>query len=580
MQKIIIKRPFSRADVIVLALILATIYALIAYGRELETPFRAAVDIDLSLYSLPYYTLFSALRGLAAFSISLLFTLIVGYWAAKSAKAERILIPLLDILQSIPVLGFLPGLVLALIAVFPHTNVGLELACIIMIFTGQVWNMTFSFYSSLKSVPSDFGEVSAIIGLNSWEKLRKVELPFAAMNLVWNGLMSMSGGWFFLSVCEAFTLGDKEYRLPGIGAYMATAIARGNTSAMVAGIVAMTLLIVVMDILIWRPVLAWAHQFRLEDIPGFTATEPLMRNLVRDSALLRWLKIMYRRRVLHRSLLRKAEATAERFDPQLDAGRFMRSKSRWSPLLIWSVRLILSGFLVLVIYGTIRLIYTLLHVPLATWLGLVAGASFTFLRVLACLTVGSIWTVPAGIWIGTSQRRIRMAQPVVQVLASFPAPMLYPLALAALFVLKIPFGLGSMFLMLLGAQWYILFNVLAGAMRIPVELNYAALLMKMPKRELWKKLYIPSVFPALVTGWVTAAGGAWNASIVAEYLQYKGQLLTTHGLGSLISVAASTANFPMLAASLTVMVAIVIFLNRTIWARIYQLSQTRYRMDL
>src|SRR5262249_22045773 len=201
--------------------------------------------------------------GLAAFMLSLAFTLVVGYWAAKSPKAERFLIPLLDILQSIPVLGFLPGLVLVLIALFPRTNTGLELACIIMIFTGQVWNMTFSFYSSLKAVPSDFKEVSSIIGLTPMEKLRKVEMPFAAMNLVWNSLMSISGGWFFLSVCEAFTLGDQEYRLPGIGAYMATAIARGDIQAMAAGILAMSLLIIVMDIIIWRPVLAWAHQFRL-----------------------------------------------------------------------------------------------------------------------------------------------------------------------------------------------------------------------------------------------------------------------------------------------------------------------------
>jgi len=217
MQKVVIERNRSAADAIVIGLVLATIYALIAFGREWEAAFHRAVDIDLSLYSLPYYTLFSALRGLAAFALSLSFTLVVGYWAAKSPKAERFLIPVLDILQSIPVLGFLPGLVIALIALFPRTNTGLELACIIMIFTGQVWNMTFSFYSSLKSVPSDFNEVSAVIGLNPWEKLQKVELPFSAMNLVWNSLLSMYGGWFFLSVCEAFTLGDQEYRLPGGG---------------------------------------------------------------------------------------------------------------------------------------------------------------------------------------------------------------------------------------------------------------------------------------------------------------------------------------------------------------------------
>src|SRR5215510_7388355 len=251
MQKVLIRRKSSKADGVVIALTLAGIYALVAYGREFQSAFRTAVDIDLSFYSLPYYTLFSALRGMAAFILSLTFTLIVGYWAAKSPRAERILIPVLDILQSIPVLGFLPGLVLLLTALFPRTNAGLELACILMIFTGQVWNMTFSFYASLKSVPSDFKEVSAVIGLNAFEKLRKVEMPFAAMNLVWNSLMSMSGGWFFLSVCEAFTLGSQQYRLPGIGAYMATAIARGNSSAMIAGIIAMALLVFVMDILIW-----------------------------------------------------------------------------------------------------------------------------------------------------------------------------------------------------------------------------------------------------------------------------------------------------------------------------------------
>ena len=238
------------------------------------------------------------------------------------------------------------------------------------------------------------------------------------------------------------------------------------------------------------------------------------------------------------------------------------------------------GLFVLVGYGTVRLVITLFHVPLKVWQGILFGMSLTFLRVVTCLILGSIWTVPVGIWIGTSQQRIRIAQPIIQVLASFPAPMLYPLALAVMFVLRIPFGLGAMFLMLLGVQWYILFNVLAGAMKIPVELKYASLLMNIPRMDLWKNLYLPSVFPALVTGWVTAAGGAWNASIVAEYLSYKGSVLTTNGLGAFINVAASAANFPMLAASLTVMVAVVILLNRAVWARVYHLSQNRFRMDL
>jgi NitT/TauT family transport system permease protein len=580
MQKVLIRRKFAAADLVVVALVATIIYTLVSYGREFDSAYHASYNIDLSFYSLPYYTLFSALRGLAAFVFSLAFTLVIGYWAAKSARAERILIPLLDILQSIPVLGFLPGLVLVLIALFPRTNTGLELACIVMIFTGQVWNMTFSFYSSLKSVPTDFNEVSSVIGLSPWEKLRKVELPFSAMNLVWNSLLSMSGGWFFLSVCEAFTLGDHEYRLPGIGAYMATAIGRGSTHAMIAGIAAMTALVVVMDILIWRPVLAWAHQFRLEEIPGYTATEPLMRNLVRESGLLRWLRMSYRRRVLHRSLLKTKIRGESVLEGKLDSRRFQKAKRNSRPALIWAGRALLVFVFALVSYGTIRLAMTLFHVPLRVWRGLLFGTSLTLLRVISCLILGSIWTVPVGIWIGTSQRRIRVAQPIIQVLASFPAPMLYPLALTVMFVLKIPFGLGAMFLMLLGVQWYILFNVLAGAMRIPVELKYAALLMDIPKVEMWKKLYLPSVFPALVTGWVTAAGGAWNASIVAEYLSYKGTVVTTNGLGSFISVAASSANFPLLAASLTIMVTVVIVLNRTVWAKIYHLSQNRFRMDL
>ena len=578
MQKVLIRRKVSPADAVVVALILTTIYALIVYGREWRAAFHAAIDIDLSLYSLPYYTLFSAFRGAAAFCLSLVFTLIVGYWAAKSVKAERILVPMLDILQSIPVLGFLPGLVLVLIALFPRTNTGLELACVIMIFTGQVWNMTFSFYSSLKSVPEDFREVSSVIGLNPVEKLMKVELPFSAMNLVWNSLLSMSGGWFFLSVCEAFTLGDQEYRLPGIGAYMATAVAKGNVRAMIAGIVAMSALIIVMDILIWRPVLAWAHQFRLEETPGYTATEPLMGNIVRESGLLRWLSAIYRRRVLHRSILK--EHGSQKPGPRLDPRRFTRAGWVPGPFLTWTGRLLVAAVTLVALYGTMRLALALFQVPGKLWSQLLLATMITFIRVVACLILGSIWMVPIGIWIGTSQRRVRVAQPIVQVLASFPAPMLYPLALAVMFAFRIPFSLGAMFLMLLGVQWYILFNVLAGAMRIPVELKYAALLMNVPKIELWKTLYLPSVFPALVTGWVTAAGGAWNASIVAEYLSYKGTVLTTYGLGSLISVAASTANFQLLAASLTIMVAVVILLNRTFWAKIYHLSQTRFRMDL
>ena len=578
MQRVVIRQKYSLADIAVVGFLAAIIAGLVSYGREWKTPFHSATEIDLSLYSLPYYTFFSAMRGTAAFLLSLAFTLSVGYWAAKSKRAEKILIPMLDILQSIPVLGFLPGLVLALIALFPKTNTGLELSSIIMIFTGQVWNMTFSYYSSLKSVPNEFHEVSRIIGLSPWEKLKRVEIPFSAMNLVWNSLMSMSGGWFFLSVCEAFTLGSREYRLPGIGAYMAVAINRGDTAAMIFGILAMVALIVVMDFLIWRPVLAWAHRFRLEDIPGYGSTDPMINNLIGGSRLVLWIKAFYRQKIQHRKIL--WEPPEETVLPP--APRLAVTKPFWER---YPKQLTVLGYvggvmaLGAILWGSVRLVQLLATVPARQWLYLVGNTGITFLRVAVCLAVSSLWAVPVGIWIGTSAQRIRIAQPIIQVMASFPAPMLYPLVLTVLFALKVRFSVSAMFLMLLGVQWYVLFNVLAGAMRVPSELKLATVLMGCSRMSTWKKLYLPSVFPSLVTGWVTAAGGAWNASIVAETLSYRGSVLMTRGLGASISLAATTEDFGLLAASLTIMVVLVIVFNRAVWARLYELAQTRFKLD-
>jgi NitT/TauT family transport system permease protein len=577
MQKSVIRQKYIAADVLVLLVLGTVIYALIAFGREWKTSFHPATVIDLSFRSLPYYTLFSAVRGMVAFALSLMFTLVVGYWAAKSPKAEKVIIPILDILQSIPVLGFLPGLVLALIALFPRTNTGLELSSIIMIFTGQVWNMTFSYYSSLKSVPTDLHEVSKIIGLSAWQKLKRVEFPFSAMNLVWNSLLSMSGGWFFLSVCEAFTLGNQEYRLPGLGAYMAVAIAKGDTQAMVSGITAMVFLIVGMDILIWRPVLAWAHQFRLEESSSFGVADSLIRNMIKDSLILRWVQNALRKKEIRRRFL----GFDQKFLPQPIA-----ITARGWPKLSLSAYVKPLGIVAavavggLACFGFIHLIQILTRVSAYNWAMLIASTGITLLRVVGCLILSSLWAVPVGIWIGTSPKRTRRAQPIIQVMASFPAPMLYPIALALLFAMKIHFVIGSMFLMLLGVQWYVLFNVLAGAMRIPNELRFAASLMKVSRWATWRKLYIPSVFPALVTGWVTAAGGAWNASIVAEYIPYRGEILATHGLGSAISVAAAREDFPTLAASLSIMVVVVIVINRTVWEKIYHLAYTRFRLDV
>lgn len=589
MQKKIFSRGyFSVPDVVILFLVATLIYGVVAIGNEWRGDFHPVTEIDLSIWSLPYYTILSAVRGTVAYLVSLGFTLIVGYLAAKSRNAERVIIPLLDILQSIPVLGFLPGLSLGLVALFPHTNTGLELAAIIMIFTGQVWNMTFSYYASLKSVPEDFKEASRVIGFNWKQRLQKVELPFSAVNLAWNSLLSMAGGWFFLIPCEAFTLGDKEYRLPGIGAYMDVAIKQQNRGAICSAVVAMVLLIVLMDFTIWRPILSWVQRFRLEDVPGAGLTEPLMQVWIREARILRWTKVGYRA-LLHRYHSRRMKAlgrevTVNEFVrervPQVHRVWVQLMNRRQSP---WISKLVFISIWALICcfvgFGALKLLKVLSRVSPATWWILFRDTFWTFLRVFFALAISTIWALPVGIWIGTSKKRIRLAQPIIQVLASFPAPMLYPLVLGVLFSLGISFDWGAMFLMLLGVQWYVLFNVLAGALRIPQELSYALAFMEASRWDRWRVLYLPSVFPALVTGWVTAAGGAWNASVVAEYLFYRGGILKTAGLGATLSVATANEDFSLFAASLTLMVCVVILLNRVVWSKVYQLAQTRFRMD-
>lgn len=578
------KSFFSIPDIMVFLLIATLIFGVIAINNAWRAEFQPVTPISLSFWALPKYTILSGARGMVAYFISLGFTLWIGYIAAKSKTAEKILIPMLDILQSIPVLGFLPGLVLGLIAIFPRTNIGLELAAILMIFTGQVWNMTFSYYSSLKSIPHDFEEASTMIGLGWLQKLRYLELPFSAVNLAWNSLMSMAGGWFFLSVCEAFTLGDREFRLPGIGAYMATAINAGDMGAMIMGVVAMILLIVAMDFFLWRPIMSWAKRFRLEDVPGVQPGEPLMAIMLRESKIFRFSRMIYyrylSRRLRYFDSLPKStanlSATLRRLAPESSP---LVAKLKPSQLKNALKLMSFIIFILFLIWGTLKLIGVLRLVPWSIWIVLGRNAFWSLLRVMISLVISTIWAVPVGIWIGTSFRRISVAQPIIQVLASFPAPMLYPLALTILFAFNINFEFASMCLMLLGVQWYILFNVLAGAMRVPQELNDALSLMNNSTLDRWRALYIPSVFPALVTGWVTAAGGAWNASIVAETLKYKGTTLTASGLGASISMAAESGNFPMLAASLLLMVVIVVLLNRVMWAPFYRLVQTRYKLE-
>jgi NitT/TauT family transport system permease protein len=556
-------RRLGWADLAVVAALGAVVFAASRLAHGAALPMRPAVEIDLSLGALPGYTLLSLARGLAALGLSLLFTLVYGYWAARDALAERVLVPLLDVLQSVPVLGFMPGLVLSLVALFPGSNTGIELAAIVMIFTGQAWNMTFSFYRSVRSVPPVQLEVARHYRFTWWQRLKWVELPASVIGLTWNAMMSMAGGWFFLMVSEAFVLGSRDFRLPGLGAYMSVAVAAGDGRAMAAAVLAMVTMIVALDQLLWRPVVVWAQKFRQDEGQGGEAARSWVLDLLRRSRLVR-LARRWRRRAARSATRRPGP------DGAGTSGAGARVVARLLPLVLFGGLLLGLGL------GAQELLHLLREVPGPTWLVTVEAAGATLGRVLAAVALGTLWALPAGLAIGLSPRLSRVLQPVVQVVASFPAPMLFPAVVALLAQLGVGLSGGSVVLMLLGTQWYILFNVVAGAMAVPSDLREAADCYRIAGWRRFRRLHLPAVLPSLVTGWVTAAGGAWNASIVSEYVAYRGQALTTFGLGARIGVAAEAADFPVLAASVVVMSAAVVLFNRLAWVPLNAWAERRF----
>lgn len=555
-------------DVLIFIAIGAAVAGVVALAQRWEAPIRPTVEIDLSPSALPGYTLLSLSRGFAAYLLSLVFTLVYGTIAAHGKRAEKILIPLLDIGQGIPVLGFLPGLVLGMVALFPRTNVGLELACIVMIFTGQVWNMTFSYIASLRSIPNELNEVARIHRFSFWKRFRTVEVSSSVIGLVWNSMMSMAGGWFFLTVNEAFTLGDRDFRLPGVGSYMAVAIEKGDKAAMAWAVLAMTVMIVAVDQLLWRPLVAWSQRFRTAEVSGEPEAHSWVLDLLRRSAVLRRMRLKRRRRP-------KAPAAPlppppENAPGSADAGARVRA-----------ALLFVLGFgaFAAALLGAWKLVRLLSAVTPHDWLLLAAALGATFLRTLGALALAVAWTLPVGILVGRSPTWSRRLQPIVQIVASFPAPMLFPLVTGALLAFHVPFSVIAAVLMLLGAQWYVLFNVLAGASAVPPDLIEAADVYGVAGSARWRKLFLPAVFPYLVTGLVTAAGGAWNASIVAETLVSGGRTLETFGLGSLITKATREANFPLLAAGVLTMSFALVLINRTVWRRLSRLAETKYALN-
>ncbi len=526
------------------------------------------VEIDLNPWALPKYTFFSMVRGILAYGLSLVFTLMYGYWAAKDKVAEKVLVPLLDVLQSIPVLGFMPGLVVSLVGIFHQSNIGLELAAVIMIFTGQVWNMTFSFYHSICNVPADMRQVAVTFRFNWWLSFKWIEVPYAAIGLVWNSMMSMSGGWFFLMVSEAFVLGHHDFRLPGVGSYMSVAVNHGDIPAMGYAVTAMIAMIVFLDLFLWRPVVAWSQKFKIEDTRSQVTAHSFFLNWLRKAGLLEYIRSTFSFFINFglNVLFSKKEPLGEE---SIKIHFVLR-------IFIWTIY---AAFIGVFGFGCWKLYHMLQSISLSDWHLIIWYGCLTLSRVLSAVAIGTLWTLPAGLAIGLSPKLSRIFQPVIQVVASFPAPMLFVLIIIFLHKVGVGLAYGSVILMLLGTQWYILFNVIAGALSIPADLRETSKLFHMSRWQRIKNLYIPSVFPFLVTGWVTAAGGAWNASIVAEYTMFRGKTLSTQGLGAMISQSAESADFALLTGAVLTMSAFVVIFNRVVWRTLYRIAENKYSMN-
>ena len=554
-------------DLPVFASGLALLYTFVVLARYWSGPLTPQVDIDLSWHALPFYAFYSTLRIFVAYLLSLAFTIIYGYIAAYHSRAERFMVPLLDILQSIPVLSFLPGVMLAMVALFPRRQLGVELGAILLIFTGQVWNMAFSFYSSLKSIPAEMREAARLYRFSWWQSLTQLELPFSVIGLVWNSMMSVAGGWFFLMACEMFVLGKRDFRLPGLGSYLQTAASAGDVPAIFLGLTAMVGMIVLTDQFLWRPLIAWAQKFKFENVEAVDVPRSFVLNFIRHSRLVSVLT--------DKTLAPLREALALRFARQNDEAK---ADGADNPVRRWLLRLSALAIGVLILYALFKSAVLVSQLGLGGLKAILTGAGATLLRVNVALILGALWTVPAGVAIGTRPRLARIAQPLAQIAASVPATALFPLVLLALVRAGGGLGTGSILLLLLGTQWYILFNVIAGASAIPSDLEEVCSIFGFSRVERWRKLILPAIFPYLVTGLVTASGGAWNASIVAEYFHLQGTIFSTTGLGALISHATDEGNSQLLLSATLAMAAIVVTINRLLWRRLYRLSATRFRL--
>ncbi len=563
-------RSHFAADAIVLVAVAVILWLLIELSHGITEPFNrvsAPSTVSTDPANLPYYAARSLLRMFAALAVSTVFTFLYATAAARLRRAEKILLPTLDILQSVPVLGFLSITLTIWLTLFPGTALGVELASIFAIFTSQVWNMTFAFYQSLVTQPRDLDEAARLLRLTKWQRFWKLDVPYGMIPLVWNGMMSFGGGWFFLIASEVISVNNHVYALPGIGSYVAAASQHQQIGRLLLAIAVMIVMVIGVNFLFWRPLTAWAERFRTGDTSSAEQQRSIVLDLVRRSVIPGMIA-----RVLRPvgAGLEWATRPLGRADRPL---RVNQARRRAGDIAFIVIVFALIALGLARMLGYISTPTGLDQFVVAAGLGLI-----TFGRVLVLLVVGTAVWVPIGVWIGLSPKVTRFAQPIVQVLASFPANFLFPFFTLALIWSGVSLNVGGIFLMALGAQWYILFNVIAGAAAIPNDLREAATNLRLNRVQKWRNLYGPAIFASWVTGGITAAGGAWNASIVAEVVSYGHTTLTAAGLGAYIAQSTADGDFGKTLVGVTVMSIFVVGLNRLFWRRLYDYAERRFSL--
>jgi NitT/TauT family transport system permease protein len=554
------RRLPNRWDGAALLLVMGLLVALVGVGRgTIATPIASIQNtaIHLDPAWLPYYALRSTARMFAALAFSLLFTFTYATLAAKSRRAGMVLIPILDILQSVPILGFLTFTTVFFLGLFPGKVLGAELASVFVIFTSQAWNMAFSFYQSLTTLPNDLQEASRSFRLSPWQKFWRLDVPFAMPGLVWNTMLSMSGGWFFVVASEAVTVGNTNFTLPGIGSYVATALAQENLAAIFYAILTMLVVILLYDQLLFRPLVAWSGKFRFETTAAISGPEPWMLKFLRRTALFQdigdvlseWMRALTR--------LRLALPARRQIDENAEPSKLVDAV--WFGLVAlmalfagWKIYLFISASLQWSDIGT----------------ALLMGV-YTMIRVIVLMVVAAAIWVPIGVWIGLRPKATRIAQPIAQFLAAFPANLLFPPVVLLIVHFHLSANIWLTPLMLIGTQWYVLFNVIAGAAAFPGDMKEAVANFHIRGWLWWRKVMIPGVLPYFITGALTASGGAWNASIVAEVASWGSHDLTAQGLGAYIAEATAAGNTPEVVLGVVVMCGFVITINRILWRPLY-----------